>query len=549
MEHVLVATLGDSPIVVTSMYYLLKEQKKQPVDRVILIYPEGDNRTLGRNIIEDTLAKEGCPVNYYSLAFEDAYDEKSCFAFLSQLFAILKNSQQQGDMVYLSLAGGRKNMSALMALVAPFFQRSLKGLYHIIDKYESTSKTSSIRIQKLEDLYTSDTARCLAAMHPNLDNLILVRIPLENALSVSEEYLQKLSTMTAEQLQKLWEKDPTEAEKQQFHLRYVNPGIIEPSLQVFLTELAKKEFEKLGGGIKENFAKCFRGMRSPKHLAKAWHLDARKSYTGHFYKEEGTIERPFFHTEPGDIINYPHSTVERVIVERMAKHRSRDVYEPTKESFEQTTYNKGGKLYPLEEILNEKQPTPSILIVPMGTAPMVATQLHTLLTTREKHQIQEVILLRTENESVRQASFIARDAFEDKGIICTMKSILGLEDIASDRDCEIYQNVLEQVIVGLQQRIQQQHSNWRIDLALSGGRKGMAALALFAAQRTQLSEVYHTLIKDETLSRRIEAETSIDVLQNTSQEKINARLFLEAYQEYETSFQLFKVPMGPLHGK
>lgn len=551
MEHVLVATLGDSPIVVTSMYYLLTEQKKQPVDRVILIYPEGYNRMLGRDIIKDTLEKDGCLVNCYPLAFEDVYDEKTCFAFLSQLFAILKNCQQQGDMVYLSLAGGRKNMSALMALVAPFFHRSLAGLYHIIDKYEGvTSKTSFISIQTLEDWYTGDTARCLAAMHPNLDNLALVRIPSENALSISEEYLQKLSTMTAEQLQKLWEKDPTEAERQQFFLSIINPNIIEPPLQVCLTEQAKKEFEKLGGESAEAFLTCFKKMRSAQHLATAWHLSVRKSaYPGHFYKGGDTAERPLFHTEPGDIVNYPHSKVEKVIVERMAKHRNDKVYEPTVEVLERTTYNQSEIRYKWEDLLPEKKATPSILIVPMGTIPMIATQLHTLLTTREKHQIKEVILLHTDDESVKQAADLAKEAFEDKNITCTMKSIADLEDIASDKDCEIYQNVLEQTIIELQQTQIRQHPDWRIDLALSGGRKGMAALALFAAQRTQLSEVYHTLITDEALNQRIENETRSDVLQGLRQKEINDRLFLDAYKEHVASFQLFKVPMGPLHGK
>lgn len=549
MAHVLVATLGDSPIVVTSMYDLLTEREKQPVDRVIIIYPGGYYRDLGRNIIEDSLKE--CSIDSYPLPFEDAYDEKACFAFLSQLFAILKNCQQQGDMVYLSLAGGRKNMSAIMALIAPFFRRSLKGLYHVIDRYESTSKTSFKTIQELEELYTGDTARCLDAMHPKLDGLELVSIPFESAPSISEAFAQKLLTMTAERLLEYREDNPHEADDLQFYLKFVNPGITEAPLQVFLTERAKKEFDKLGGGSAEAFLTCFKGMRSPQHLATALHSIARKSRSSHFYKGGNTAERPFFHTEPEDILNYPHSKVEKVIVERLAKHRNEKVYEPTIEALEKTPYSNGEKLYPLEEILpvKEKEITLSILIVPMGTTPMVATQLYTLLKEREKHDIQEVILLHTEHEGVRLAARLAKEAFTSKNIACTMKSIRRLTDIASSADCETYQNALEQMIIGLQQTTLQQHPEWRIDLALSGGRKGMAALALFAAQRTQLSEVYHTLITDETLNRRIDAVTSSDVLQGTRQKDINDRLFLEAYKEHKDAFQLFKVPMGPLHGK
>ncbi|MGH2508742.1 MAG: CRISPR-associated ring nuclease [Ktedonobacteraceae bacterium] len=488
------------------------------------------------------------------MTFEDTYDEKSCFAFLSQLSVILKNCQQQGDMVYLSLAGGRKNMSAIMALVAPFFHRSLKGLYHIIDKYEgSTSKTSFISIQTLEDWYTGgDTARCLAAMHPNLDNLSLVCIPFENAPSITEDFARDLLTMTAEQLHKRWEKNPIEAEKQQFFLNIVNPDIVEVPLKVLLTKRAKKEFEKLDGSRKKQFINCFEGMRlPPSHLVTKRHdiLARRESYSPYIYKAGGTAERPMFHTEPGDIIKYPRSTVNEVVVECLAIHRDEKVYDPTVKILNQITYSKDENLHKLEDILPAKEVISSILIVPMGTVPMIATQLYALLTTCEKHQIQEVILLHTKNESVIQAAERAKEAFEYQNVLCTMKSIADLEDIASDNDCEIYQDTLEQTIIELQQTRIRQHPDWRIDLALSGGRKGMAALALFAAQRTQLSEVYHTLITDAALNRRIEAETSSKVLLGIPQKDINERLFLNAYKDHEASFQLFKVPMGPLHGK
>ncbi|MEO9029199.1 MAG: CRISPR-associated ring nuclease [Ktedonobacteraceae bacterium] len=555
MEHVLVATLGDSPIVVTSMYDKLMEmenkkdkQQQQPIDRVIVIHPRGIYRNTGYLVIEEAL-QELCEVESRELNCADTYTEEDCFHFLRTLFDIFK--EHQHDTISLSLAGGRKNMSAIMALVAPFYPECTKGLYHILDESEYTDQRNVKSIQELEGLYNNDKARLLKAMHPLLDDLKLVPIPFENALSVTNKaYIQKLLTMTADQLQELWEKDPTEADRQQFHLTFANPDALKPLLQVHLTEQAKKEFEKLGGSRKENFKRCFKGMRFPKHLAKAWHLTARTSYPGHFYKGGGTAERPFFHTEPGDIINYPHSKVERVIVERMAKHRNDDVYEPTKKSFEQTTYNNDEKLCLLEDILDEKQPTPSILIVPMGTTPMVATQLYTLLTTREKHDIQQVILLYPGNaESVKQAARLAKGAFESKGVVCTMHPILGLADIASEADCRLYQNTLEHIIVGLQQNKVQQNPKLRIDLALSGGRKGMAAMALFAAQRTQLSEVYHTLITDKDLDQRVESEASVEKLTRMKPRDQNDILFLCAYQAQENAFQIFKVPMGPLHGK
>lgn len=551
MEHVLVATLGDSPIVVTSMYNklneLLAKQEKQQIDRVVIIHPRGGNRETGYLVIDEVL-QDKCKVESCELHYADISTEEECFHFLRTLFDVFKKHQH--DMISLSLAGGRKNMSVLMALVAPFYPQSLQGLYHILDESEDTDQRNIKSIQELERLSEQNKDLLSQAMQPPLEDLTLVPIPLENALRVSETYLQKLFTMTAEQLQERWEKDPTEVEKLQFFLQFVNPGVFEPLLPVFLTERAKKEFEKLGSGSAEAFLTCFKKMRYPQHLAASLHPIARKS-SSLFYKGGSTAERPFFHTEPGDILNYPHSKVEKVIVERLAKHRNGKVYEPTIEALEKTPYSNDEDLYPWESILPEKKTTPSILIVPMGTTPMVATQLHTLLRTREKRDIQEVILLYLENKKVEDATEIAKKAFDTENIPCTIIPISGLTDITSEDNCRTYQRTLEQTIIGAQQKIQQQHPDWHIDLALSGGRKGMAALALFAAQRTQLSEVYHTLITDEALLQRIETETYMygSSFKAARQKERNTRLFLGAYQEHEASFKLFKVPMGPLHGK
>ena len=192
---------------------------------------------------------------------------------------------------------------------------------------------------------------------------------------------------------------------------------------------------------------------------------------------------------------------------------------------------------------------PSILIVPMGTVPMVATQLYTLLSKREKRDIREVILLYPGGaESVRNAAQIVKDAFECEGIenfTCIKKSIAGLSDIASTEDCEKYQDELEKTIL----QARRQHPEWHIDLALSGGRKGMAAMALFAAQRTQLREVYHTLITDPNLDRTIMFATEGDRFQRLKQQDKNNLLFLHAYEGQIEDFRLFKVPMGPLRGK
>jgi CRISPR-associated protein NE0113 (Cas_NE0113) len=103
-------------------------------------------------------------------------------------------------------------------------------------------------------------------------------------------------------------------------------------------------------------------------------------------------------------------------------------------------------------------------------------------------------------------------------------------------------------------RVQQVTEDGKIDLALSGGRKGMTAMTIFAAQKCGIRYVYHTLITDEDTSDRIDEETTIDALNETSltQEEERKRLFLRAYEaegpDPYANFVLFRVPVFTAEG-
>lgn len=118
----------------------------------------------------------------------------------------------------------------------------------------------------------------------------------------------------------------------------------------------------------------------------------------------------------------------------------------------------------------------------------------------------------------------------------------------SPEACREFQQVLEGEI----ERVRREYPLCKIDLALSGGRKGMTAMAIFAAQHQHISYVYHTLITDEDLDERIEKETTIERLNDTSltEQQLKARLFLEAYESYPyPHFTLFRVPVFPVEAK
>lgn len=553
LKHILIATLGDSPVVVTTMFDLLTQEKRLPIDDVVILHPSGENRMGGYAMIDDAL-KGQCIVDSRELPFEDPHTEEDCFTFLQELFALLKKYQERGDSVYLSLAGGRKNMSALMALVAPFYS-CVQGLYHVIDKSEFTDRANFKSLQELIKLYQApDKKRFKAAMHPNINGFHLVPIPTENALRVPESYLQKLHNMTAEQLQELWEQNPDEADRVQFTLQFVESSIGH-LLKVLLTKKAKKEYEDIirrDANLRRQFENCLRSMQFASFLKDTGNalIDNRKrSFPSYIYRRGDTIERPFFHTEPGDIMNDPQNHVDFVVVERFARHHNQNQYTPRVEELLSTPYQKGQPLYALADIARERKSVQSVLIVPMGTQPMIATQLYTLLKDQEQRDIIKVILLYPAmSELVSQSVQIAQNAFAHEGVTCEDVPVETLEDVASGEDCNTYQSVLEGTIRNIQDTFLKGNPSAFIDLALSGGRKGMAALALFAAQRTQLQAVYHTLITNEELERLIEFDMDESRFSRLRQSEQNDKLFLRYYEAYKADFRLFTVPIGPLHG-
>jgi CRISPR-associated Csx14 family protein len=138
MATVLMASLGDSPVVVTAMFDLVKEKTK--IDRLEVFYPGESLALLGyeeliRKALQQKYKQQDFSVEGIPLDYEDVSGEDAVYDFLRKLYTQLAMHQKSGDVVYLSLAGGRKSMAALMALLAPLFP-CVRELYHILDKDE-----------------------------------------------------------------------------------------------------------------------------------------------------------------------------------------------------------------------------------------------------------------------------------------------------------------------------------------------------------------------------------------------------------------------------
>lgn len=178
---------------------------------------------------------------------------------------------------------------------------------------------------------------------------------------------------------------------------------------------------------------------------------------------------------------------------------------------------------------------------------MVATQFFALLKRQESHHIHKVILVYPEQatEIANGAKLIEKALKEEAGVPCIHACVPDLADIDSSEACQSYQATLEASI----EQVHHEYPAYTIDLALSGGRKGMTAMTIFAAQKKQLPHVYHTLITDEHLNQTIDEQTKYEVLNHAglSREERNDRLFLRAFESEgsDPKFILFKVPIFP----
>ena len=135
---------------------------------------------------------------------------------------------------------------------------------------------------------------------------------------------------------------------------------------------------------------------------------------------------------------------------------------------------------------------------------------------------------------------LLKTAFRGKECAITSIEIENIQDVASIDDCSVYLERLTSVIT----EAREDNPDKNIHLLLSGGRKGMAALTLFAAQQANIEAVYHTLITDADLEEKIEKETTLIELQKLTRSQQVQRLFLDDYDQ--SKFELVRVPVIPI---
>ena len=556
MSTVLIASLGESPIVVTSLFDLLQTQLQASgqsiIDTVEVLCPQGESVQLGYELVVEGL-KDKCELIQIPFHFEDVHGEEASYGFLRILAQQLR--EHRDDTVYLSLAGGRKNMSALMAMLAPLFS-CVKKLYHIHDNDEHTRGYHFLSPEALIELPDSQRAKWL---FPDHNKVHLIELPYDEKHYANPQFLSRLLTLTDEQLDDLWDTDPQQAETLEFFGPVVNDELGARLLSLKMTENVAKQYRKM---LKTDilhargFATCFRQMHNARSLARRAHgsfhykeksKDKKKalSLQFHFYKRHRSVERPFFYTEPQDICSNIKGDVQHVVIteleiEEDGEYRWGD--ELVKAFRYPTMLVDYDTAFPSQTPVEENQET--ILLIPLGTTPMIATQLVALFEARDV-KLRKVILIHTKHRMVQDGVTIIKDALQTKNLECQVVSLDSFDDIDSTAACKAFQDAIESTI----DEIRFSYPDCQLELTIAGGRKGTAALTTFAAQRKDIHYVYHTLITDATVDKKVSEQTTTDELKRIGRRDKNMvydRLFLRAYEQDKAAFELFRVPVIPL---
>jgi CRISPR-associated Csx14 family protein len=178
--NVLISSLGDSPAVVTEAIDKVEHDEQISFDTVITIRTSHYDSLVAE---EDVLA--GHIVDYYkgrilyvplSIGAKDIDSQEDNLEYLTVVAEQLKQHQASDD-VYVSLAGGRKTMSALMAIAVQIYGATL--LFHVVhqDLDRDLELQRKMKPNYLRDL-GSDSDELNLLMHPPLQKIQLARFPI-----------------------------------------------------------------------------------------------------------------------------------------------------------------------------------------------------------------------------------------------------------------------------------------------------------------------------------------------------------------------------------
>jgi len=441
MANVLIASLGESPIVVTSVVKVLQEVKGVQFDRVIVLYPEE------HPLIEDgvDLIQVHClcsDVVEIGLPFPDANTRERCFEFLQNLHGQLEACQR--DTVYLSLAGGRKSMSALMYLPAPFYE-NIKGVYHILDKYEGTDKANFHSLEALFDYYCEDDPELEGIMNPPSEGLELVEIPFERFADAEE--LRKILGRKEESpegeplgtTEFSLKKKRISSDAAEFWTSVFRKEEIPGRYEIRLSANAKKQFENPHIN-RISFSRYFDRLKNSgwadRRIARVGEQGGRhatfkgKDKTEFHVAKMITAERVIWHLNQNEVVfaelgveeggNYHRVGANAILNEEYFKKKSAADYNPE---------------YRVRDLILSNE---AVLLAAVGKSPMVVTQAYTLIEHSEGVKIDSVaVVFPQKNGYIENGVRLLKEVFQTRDVKFSGYGI-DFKDVDSEKSCEAF---------------------------------------------------------------------------------------------------------------
>jgi CRISPR-associated protein, Csx13 family len=174
MKKVLLATLGEAPAVVTEAIDRLQADGVA-IDFVVILTTKDTYAQSALHLLSEHMpAYYGGKVTLLDArileAFYDVDSDTAALEFMNHACAALRDYRKKGWEVYACIAGGRKAMSALLALAVQFY--GAQRLFHVL--VEDPVLEEEGHILKLQNMSPQDQSRVL---HPPIEQIKLVNLP------------------------------------------------------------------------------------------------------------------------------------------------------------------------------------------------------------------------------------------------------------------------------------------------------------------------------------------------------------------------------------
>lgn len=554
-QKILLATLGEFPVVVSATANLLVRQGTV-LDKVQIIYPKETNERwieIGYEFLEEYFLQNTAIVTEpVELPFADANSYEHSLAFLRRMCDELEAHEHMGNTVYLSLSGGRKHTSALMAAL-PQFYACVSGFYHLHDTREH-HPGQQFSTRQLEQMSPEERCRRLAVptqKHIEDQRFTLIELPYQSLASgnLLRQWVQHADSHD------MSHPIPVSPQALSFFEDLFQPTRDSTRLELWLTQTAYDQYCKLlrtDATRIRNINTYLDTMIKARWLKDNIHHfehDQHKEHTQHGSQDRlihyvcrrhinPGIERPFFYTQPYPIGLYEQQknkpvAVNRLIITRLSYHINGTDYDK-----KLVDWVKDPDVEPRYR-LNDLPKRPMILIAPLGESPMIVTQMYRLLQEREHATIEAIYVLFPAGHPPSQNGADMLHHVCEKRSIRLHRVPLDIADVYSTETSATFSIGLMAVI----QDAQRTYPAASLALSLSGGRKGMSAMAFYAAQHEGIVQVYHTTIRDPDVERDIDRQYERVRYQPADVQA--AFLFLDTWSsaDFDLTFDLIRVPV------